>query len=134
MIAEILTGNVTTFNNKMKSEKMKVLLFVDNCSASPGLEFAKVEIQFFQPNTTSKDEQMDLGILKCLKRNCKNQVNKRCVAALDSGINIEAISTRDCMFMVKKCWEHLSHQLTLSNVFTKRFCSDRFSRCRGDLR
>ncbi|XP_048757081.2 tigger transposable element-derived protein 4-like [Ostrea edulis] len=55
-------------DRKFTREKRKVLLFIDNCAAHPKIENLKsISLKFFPPNTTSKLQLMDQGIIHNLK-------------------------------------------------------------------
>ena len=56
-----------------KKENRKVIIIVDNCPAHPIIEGLKaVELVFLLPNTTSKTQPMDRGMIRSLKaKYCK---------------------------------------------------------------
>ena len=54
-------------NRKMAFEKRKILLFLDNVSSHPTVEYSKVKLQFFPPTTTSELQPMDQGIIQATK-------------------------------------------------------------------
>jgi hypothetical protein len=48
----------------MNQQQNKFLLYVDNCSAHPSIDNLKsINLQFLPPNTTSKLQPMDQGIM-----------------------------------------------------------------------
>ena len=51
----------------MRMQDIKILLFIDNCSAHPHLDFSNIKLAFFPPNTTSKLQPMDAGIIQNFK-------------------------------------------------------------------
>ena len=53
-------------NRKMAFEKRK-MLFLDNASSHPTVEYSNVKLQFFPPNTTSVLQPMDQGIIQATK-------------------------------------------------------------------
>ena len=53
---------------RSKKENRKVIIIVDNCPAHPIIEGLKaVELVFLSPNTTSKTQPMDQGVIRSLK-------------------------------------------------------------------
>ena len=83
--AEIFKGFLKNLNRKMKSEKRKILLFLDNCAAHPDIDLNCVKLQFFPPNTTSKLQPMDQGIIKNAKRRYRKKVMMRYLDDIDKG-------------------------------------------------
>ena len=53
-------------NREMAFEKRK-MLFLDNASSHPTVEYSNVKLQFFPPNTTSVLQPMDQGIIQATK-------------------------------------------------------------------
>ena len=54
-------------NNRMVLLGRDVLLFLDNCSSHPHLELSNVKLSFLPPNTTSRLQPMDAGIIQTVK-------------------------------------------------------------------
>ena len=54
-------------NRKMPFKKRKVLVFLDNASSYPTVEYSNVKLQFFPPNTTSMLQPMDQDITQATK-------------------------------------------------------------------
>ena len=55
-------------NRKMAVEKRKILLFLDNASSHPTVEYSNVKLQSFPPNTTSVLQPMDQSTIQATKR------------------------------------------------------------------
>ena len=53
-------------NRKMASEKRK-MLFLDNASSHPTIDYSNVKLQFFPPNTTSMLQPMNQWIIQTTK-------------------------------------------------------------------
>ena len=84
MLAETFVEIVRKFNNKMKIENRNALLFLDNCSAHPGLEISKKN-QFFSVKYNIQSSTDGPRVYN-VSQYYKNKVNGRHVAALDCGI------------------------------------------------
>ncbi|KAI0221967.1 Tigger transposable element-derived protein 6, partial [Lamellibrachia satsuma] len=54
-------------NSKMKLQGRNILLFVDNCGAHPEVKLTNVKMVFLPPNTTSRLQPCDAGIIAALK-------------------------------------------------------------------
>lgn len=61
----------------MKREKRKILLFLDNCTVhnSPPT-LSNVEVYYFPPNTTSKLQPLDQGIIHNFKTLYRKEIVK----------------------------------------------------------
>ena len=59
---------VKELDKMFEKENRKVILIVNNCPAHPNTEgFKAVELVFLPPNTTSKTQPMDQGVIRSLK-------------------------------------------------------------------
>ena len=68
MNSEIFTSWVKHLDRTMIAKGRKIALIVDNCPAHPYVEgLEAVELVFLPPNTTSKLQPMDQGVIRALK-------------------------------------------------------------------
>ena len=68
MTTYIFTEWITKINKLMKLKKRKVLLFLDNATShTEPLALSNVTLKFLPPNTTSKLQPLDLGIIRAFK-------------------------------------------------------------------
>ncbi len=67
MTSELFKQWLDGLNNKMREQHRSILLFVDNCSAHPDLTLSNIKLVFFPPNTTSKLQPCDSGIIQNVK-------------------------------------------------------------------
>ena len=67
MTAELFQQWLKKLNSKMKREDCFILLLVDNCTAHPDVQFSNVKSVFLPPNTTSKLQPCDAGIIQATK-------------------------------------------------------------------
>jgi hypothetical protein len=70
MTSSISEDWLRRIDQKFHSEKIKIILFVDNCLAHPFVtmkELRAVKVAFLPPNTTTKLQPLDQGVIKNLK-------------------------------------------------------------------
>lgn len=123
MTSEIFEKWIVNFDTKMIRQKRKVVLFVDNCPAHPPFvakKLTNVKLVFFPPNTTSKLQPMDQGVIKNLKMLYRKQILKRLIFALENNKSIDdAINLRLCISEVAKVWQNYVAESTIQNCFIK---------------
>ena len=74
-------------NQGMKSQKRKILLFLDNATShSDSLKLSNVTLHFLPPNTTSKLQPLDLGIIRAFKARYRKHMLKHLVAKIDINV------------------------------------------------
>ncbi len=116
MTAEFFSGWLKSFDKAMEKQKRKVILFLDNCTAhSPDVSLKCIRIQFLPPNTTSKLQPMDRGIIKNVKHKYRREVVRRYIADIDEG-KTTTITILDAMNMIHKAWENVTAS-TIANCF-----------------
>ena len=68
MTSVIFTEWLRIVDRQMVSQKRSILMFVDNCAAHPPIDKLRaVKLAFLPPNTTSKLQPMDQGIIYNVK-------------------------------------------------------------------
>lgn len=83
---DIFTLILQNLNRKMKIEKRKMILFLDNCSSHYiDMELSNIKLEYFPPNTTSQLQPLDLGIIK----NFKSHYRKFLVSQLTHVLKME---------------------------------------------
>jgi len=50
-------------DRQMGKHKRKIILFIDNAPSHPATKFNNIKLSFLPPNTTSKTQPMDQGII-----------------------------------------------------------------------
>ncbi len=64
MTSDLFQQWLDKLNGKMKTENRSILLFIDNCSAHPDVTLSNIKLVFLPPNTTSKLQPCDAGIIQ----------------------------------------------------------------------
>ena len=76
---------VKDLDKMFERESRKVALIVDNCPAHPKIEGLKaVELVFLSPNTTSKTQPMNQGVIRSLKAKYRRKIIRRLIRAVDT--------------------------------------------------
>ncbi|GFW39621.1 tigger transposable element-derived protein 6 [Trichonephila clavipes] len=88
MTTELFNEWLISLNSDMKKEKRHILLFLDNCTVhnnAPPL--SNVKLQFSDPNSTSKLQSLDQGIIHNFKTFYRREVVKSVLDNLENQQN-----------------------------------------------
>ncbi|XP_046684859.1 tigger transposable element-derived protein 6-like [Homalodisca vitripennis] len=122
MTTELFNEWLNSLNSDMKKQNREILLFFDNCSVHnnpPNL--SNVKLHFFPPNTTSKLQPLDQGIIQNFKAFYRHEIVKIVLDGIDSNATPN-ISILTAMLIIEKAWKSVS-QTTIFNCFRKSgFC------------
>ena len=83
MTSELFKVWLEKLSNKMKSEGRSILLFIDNCSAHPDVVSSNVKLIFLPPNTTSRLQPCDAGIIQNVKMHYRKQLLRYVLNRMD---------------------------------------------------
>ena len=75
---------LTDWNNNVIKQNHHVLLLIDNAPGHVIGEYSNIRIQFLPPNTTSKLQPLDQGIIKSTKHNYRTILMTRYLACVES--------------------------------------------------
>ena len=81
----------------------------------PGL---KMELIFLPPNTTSKTQPMDQGVIRSLKAFYHHSIIKHYITSIDGGRSPTNVNMLEAMILLTVAWECVS-PITLVNCFRK---------------
>ena len=103
----------------MKRQKRKILLFIDNATSHPHLEFSNIELKFFPANCTSQLQPMDQGIIQSMKLSYRKLLLLDLLSRVDScdsgqGL-IKSITVKHAMYWAAQAWE-MSNPKLFRNV------------------
>lgn len=77
---------VRELDRKFVREGRKIALIVDNCPAHPHIEgLDTIQLVFLPPNTTSKTQPMDQGVIRSLKAHYRTLTVQLFIRAVDNG-------------------------------------------------
>ena len=77
-----------------------------------------IELIFLPPNTTSKTQPMDQGVIRSLKAFHGNWIIKRYITSIDGGRSPTKVNMLEAMALLTAAWEYVS-PITLINCFRK---------------
>jgi len=102
-------------NHRMSLEKRKIAFVVDNCPAHPACQLENIELVFLPPNTTSRTQPMDGGVIRNLKLHYRQILATRRLNAADEGIPFKW-DLLDALIAAKTAWGKVSNA-TIANCF-----------------
>ncbi|XP_065684566.1 tigger transposable element-derived protein 4-like [Hydra vulgaris] len=98
MGSKIFTDYVRRLDAKFNAEGRKLALIIDNCQAHTNVENLKaIELVFLPPNTTSKTQPMDQGVIRALKTFHRKNVVRRQIKYIDAGKTTPNINILEAM-------------------------------------
>lgn len=122
MTSDIFSKWLVTVNNKMKRKNRNILIIVDNCSAHPDCQFSNVKLVFLPPNTTSKLQPCDAGIIQTVKIHYRKKLLRHILSKMDECSTATEISKTvtvlDAILWIKSVWDALS-SYTIERCFAK---------------
>ena len=116
---------VREIDRRFTAEGKKIALVVDNCPAYPSIDnLVSVDLIFFPPNTTSKLQPVDQGVIRSLKAYYKSLSVRKLIEAIEKNKPLPEFSILDAVRMLDVAWEKLQKKrlLTASQklVFQKK--------------
>ena len=122
MTSKIFVDWVERTNQKFRFENRNVLMFVDNCSSHPDVEASNLRMVFLPPNTTSKLQPMDAGIIQSVKINYRKRLLRHLISRMDACNTaselVKLVNILDAILWIKDVWSSLPSS-TIQKCFTK---------------
>lgn len=118
MTTELFNEWLISVNRDMKKAKRKILLFLDNCTVHnnpPPLDHVK--LIFFPPNTTSKLQPLDQGIIQNFKILYRREIVSLVLDSIEKGEKVN-ITVLTAINIIDKAWKNVN-PTTLYNCFRK---------------
>lgn len=107
-----------SLNKEMKKKRKKICIFIDNCTAHGDTpKLSNIKIEYLPPNTTSKLQPLDQGIIRSFKVNYRKEVVQQFLRDMESRSPTN-INVLDAMWMITKAWNKVTES-TISNCFKK---------------
>ena len=106
-------------DRKFAFEGRNLAFVIDNCPARPHIDNLKaIKLYFLPPNTTSKTQPMDQGVIRSLKAKYPKNVVREIIQSLEKKKTLSKISLLQGMQILVSAWDALSTQ-TFVNCFRK---------------
>ena len=119
MDSDIFTRWLKELDRKMIAEGRKITVIVDNCPAHPHVEgLQAVELILLPPNTTSKLQPMDQGVIRSLKAKYRSAAVKLYINRIESGQELPKVSILDGMKFLVQAWNRVTKD-TVQNCFKR---------------
>ena len=116
---KLLEAWLRELDRKFAFEGRNVAFVVDNYPAHPHIDNLKaIKLYFLPPNTTSKTQPMDEGVIRSLKRKYRKNVVQKIIQSVEKKKTLPKISLLQGMQMLVSAWDALSTQ-TIVNCFRK---------------
>jgi DDE superfamily endonuclease len=103
----------------MKKGNRKILLFLDNAPCHVlTQDFSNIKLAFFPPNTTSKCQPLDQGVIRSFKCHCRQKLIKHIIAQCSVAQTVDQISITalDAVKWIDSSWKTVT-ELTIQNGF-----------------
>lgn len=97
----------------------KILLFLDNAPVHPvDLKLSNITMIFFPPNTTSKVQPLDQGIIRAFKVYYRSRLVKHVISSctLASSLDQVVITALDAIYWIDAAWKNVTES-TVRNTF-----------------
>lgn len=118
MTCDIFSQWLKTLDKQMRKRQKQILMFIDNCTAHGDIpDMTNIKIKYLPPNTTSKLEPLDQGIIQCFKMHYRKEVVRQFLADIEhqTPTNIDVLQA---MWMITKAWNQVTER-TVRNCFRK---------------
>lgn len=127
IILILFTEWLNDFDSMMRKQKRNILLFLDNVPVhSQDIQLENIKLKFFPPNTTSKIQPLDQGIIRVFKAQYRRYLVNHIIA--NAGIAVTAeyvtITALDAVCWIQGAWSAMT-EMTIQNTFK----SAGFERC-----
>ncbi|GBM84058.1 Tigger transposable element-derived protein 6 [Araneus ventricosus] len=106
-------------DKEMAKKKRRILLFINNCNAhSNFLGLKNITVKFLPPNTTSKLQPLDQGIIRSFKVGYRAQIVRRLLDSIGEGKPCASINILRSMRMADYAWRNVTETI-IKNCFIK---------------
>ncbi|GFV00042.1 tigger transposable element-derived protein 6 [Trichonephila clavipes] len=116
-ISSILKNKEKIFS--ASSSRVRKRVSKDNCTVhNTAPPLSNVKLQFFPPNSTSKLQPLDQGIIHNFKTFYRREVVKSVLDSLENQQHVNTISILTALIMIDKAWRAVT-PLTIHSCFKK---------------
>nr|XP_042907454.1 tigger transposable element-derived protein 4-like [Parasteatoda tepidariorum] len=122
MTADICEKWIQKLDKLMIAEHRKIALIFDNCPAHPkdiNKKLKNITVFYLPPNTTSKLQPMDRGVIQNFKLHYRKRMVRKVIAALENKQSMPKINLRESITELSKAWNSDVTDRTIRNSFAK---------------
>lgn len=83
MTSETFNEIMLKLDKRMRKQNRNILVFLDNCASHPFLNLNNIKLLFLPPNTTSRLQTLDAGIIRSFKQRYRNRMLEYIIEILD---------------------------------------------------
>ena len=127
MTGEMFAGWMRRIDNQMRLQNRHILMFLDNCGAHPALQFDNLKVVFLPPNTTSRLQPMDAGIIQNMKVVYRKKLLRHILFLMNEARTasdiIKKVTVLDAILWLTTAWDSVSPE-TIQKCFRKCGFSD----------
>ncbi|XP_071508679.1 tigger transposable element-derived protein 4-like [Diadema antillarum] len=115
---------MTKLNEKMKRQRRKILMLLDNAPSHPHLQLSHIKLVFLPPNTTSVTQPMDQGIIQAAKLKFRKRQLRGIIQQMEQepGLTAPDIMRRtnllQAIYWVDQSWKDTNAE-TIQKCFRK---------------
>ena len=121
MSSKILNQVLSACNQKMKAKDRSILLLMDNAGCHPEYlkdKYSNIKIIFLPPNTTSKLQPLDLGIIQNFKVHYRHLLLSKIEESSTASDVVKSVDLLMALRWVARAWNTVSPD-TISRCFKK---------------
>lgn len=116
MTSEVFNNYVRKWDEELTRKKRKIILLIDNCPAHPKIEnLNSIKLVFMPPNTSSKLQPMDQGIIHSLKSHYRQALLVKIIQGMDAATPFKP-SILDAINLIHRAWQKVTIQ-TIKNCY-----------------
>ena len=124
MTSSLFERWLLAFDRKLKNEKRKILLFLDNAPSHPKISLDNIKLLFFPPNTTAKSQPMDQGIIQAMKLKYRKRQLQFMIAQMDKDTTLSGpeilkkITVLESIYWIDRSWKEVESS-TVQKCFAR---------------
>jgi hypothetical protein len=101
-------------NGTMKLQQRSILLFIDNAGPHPDMQLSNIKLVFLPPNTTSRLQPCDAGIIANVKALYRTDLSRHLLAVMDDANSAADLAKRvniiDAISWLHTAWSSVSEE------------------------
>ncbi|XP_061379926.1 tigger transposable element-derived protein 4-like [Danaus plexippus] len=117
MTPDIFEKVLRKWDSRLRNNKKKIILFIDNCPAHPKIEnLTNIKLAFLPPNTTSVIQPIDQGIIKTLKSHYRKILVQKMMNDIEKAAGSFSVNLLNAIEMTTTAWARVTPE-TIKKCF-----------------